>query len=125
MPSKPSGLRTRTAFMGVFQSHRLVLRVYFYDTAGARIVTDEGSAMAGRAFRAAPRPPAGGGLPDARLAHRGRRRGPGGLAETGPRRRQRGRESWRVADDDRRACDAEKPPRASRQARRATRSTVS
>src|SRR5262249_26476697 len=117
MPSKPSGLRTRTAFKESLSHIGSFLRVYFYDTAGARILTDERAAMAGRAFRAAPRPPAGGGLPDARLADRGRRRGPGGLAETGPRRRQRGRESWRVADDDRRACVAEHAPRASRQAR--------
>src|SRR6266540_5500923 len=42
--------------------------------------------MAGGAVRGAPHPPAGGGLPDARLAQRGRRRRAGRLAPTQPLR---------------------------------------
>ena len=50
-------------------------------------------------FEAEPRPPAGRRLPDARLADRGRRRRPGGLAPAQPRRHQRCREPRRLADD--------------------------
>ena len=42
--------------------------------------------MAGGAVRGAPDPPAGGGLPDARLAERGGRRRPGSLAAAQPLR---------------------------------------
>ena len=42
------------------------------------------------------------GLPDARLARRGRRRPAGRLAARQPRGRERGREPRRLADDDRR-----------------------
>ncbi len=53
--------------------------------------------MADRAFRATPDSPASGGLPDARLAQRGRRRRPGGLASAQSRRHQQRREpSWVV-----------------------------
>ena len=44
--------------------------------------------VAGRPLRGAPLPPAGRGLPDARLAERGRRRRAGGLAAAQPRRRR-------------------------------------
>ena len=44
--------------------------------------------LAGRAIRGAPRPPARGGLPDARLAERGRRCRAGGVAAAQPRRRR-------------------------------------
>src|SRR5262245_31546554 len=43
-----------------------------------------GARLAGGAVPGAPPPAAGGGLPDARLADRGRRRGAGGLAAAGP-----------------------------------------
>src|SRR5205823_1333852 len=49
----------------------------------------------------APAPPAGGGLPDARLARRGRRRRPGHLAAPHPGRSGSGREPRRVADHGR------------------------
>ena len=54
-------------------------------------------------IRGAPDPSAGGRLPDARLAQRGRRRRAGGLAAAQPRRRERDREPRRLADDGRRA----------------------
>ena len=54
-------------------------------------------------FEAQPDPPAGGGLPDARLAERGGRRRPGGLAAAQPLRHERRREPGRLADDGRRA----------------------
>jgi hypothetical protein len=57
--------------------------------------------VAGRPLRGAPVAPAGGGLPDARVAHRGRRRRPGHLAAAQPGRDGRGREPRRVADHDR------------------------
>ena len=44
--------------------------------------------LAGGALRGAPHPPEGGRLPDARLAERGRRRRPGGLAAAEPDRRE-------------------------------------
>ena len=56
-----------------------------------------------RQFEAAARPPAGGGLPDARLAERGRRRRAGGVAAPQPLRHERGREPRRLAHDGRRA----------------------
>src|SRR5437899_3304671 len=55
------------------------------------------------AVRGEPRPPAVGGLPDARLAERGGRRHPGSLATAQPLRPERCREPGRMADDDRRA----------------------
>ena len=58
------------------------------------------------------RPPAGGGLPDARLADRGRRRGPGGVAAAQPRGHERRREPPRLADDRRRARVPEHAARA-------------
>src|SRR6516164_1435949 len=61
--------------------------------------------LAGGAVPGAPPPPAGGGLPDARLAHRGRRRRPGNLAAAQPRphRHQRGPQPGRLADNAGRA----------------------
>ena len=59
--------------------------------------------LAGRALRAAPTPPAGGLLPDARLAQRGRRRRARGVAALKQRRHQPGGRSRRVADDRRRS----------------------
>ena len=57
----------------------------------------------GGAIRGQPDPPAGGGLPDARLAERGRRRSAGSLAAAQPLRHERRREPGRMADDSRRA----------------------
>ena len=54
--------------------------------------------LAGR-FEADRAAPAGGRLPDARLAGRGRRRRAGGLAAAQPRRHRRGRQPHRLADD--------------------------
>src|SRR5687768_9179775 len=47
-------------------------------------VTDGRARLAGGPVRGEPDPPAGGGLPDARLGERGRRRRPGGLAAAEP-----------------------------------------
>src|SRR6266545_4862676 len=74
-----------------------------------RMATEEGNdgraRLAGGAVPGPPLPPAGGGLPDARLAHRGRRRRPGSLAATQPQphRHQRGPQPRRLADHARRA----------------------
>ena len=57
--------------------------------------------LPGRAVRGAPAAPAGRGLPDARLAQRGRRRGAGGVAAAQPLRRRRHRQPRRLADDGR------------------------
>ena len=59
--------------------------------------------IAGGAIRGQPDPSAGGGLPDARLAERGRRRRAGSLAPAQPLRHERRREPRRLADDGRRA----------------------
>ena len=109
----------RTACSCDEDSHRVLLcvsgiachiarisRVYCNDPTRRRNVTDGRARMAGRALRGAPDPPAGGGLPDARLAERGRRRRAGSLATTQPLRRERGREPRRLADDGRRARSA-------------------
>ena len=56
-----------------------------------------------RAVRGAPQPSAGRGVPDARVAERGRRRRPGGLAAAQPLGRGRDREPRRLADHRRRA----------------------
>src|ERR1043166_1582628 len=59
--------------------------------------------MAGGAIRGEPGPPAGGGVPDARLEERGGRCGPGGLAQAQPLRYERTREYPGMADDRGRA----------------------
>src|SRR5262245_59693244 len=79
--------------------------------------------MAGGTVRGEPAPPAGGGRPDARLAERGRRCGPGGLAPAQPHRRRRRGEPRRLADDRRRTGlprYAALPPGAARGAARFT-----
>src|SRR5437870_5043633 len=53
-------------------------------------VTDGQARRAGAALRGRAQPLARGGLPYARVARRGRGRGPGGLAPARPRRRVRG-----------------------------------
>ena len=75
----------------------------------------------------APRPPACGRLPDARLDRRGRRRRPGGLAAAEPLGLRRGRQPARLADDGgrprlpRHAPRPQGPPRAARRSSRADR----
>src|SRR5262249_28765309 len=59
--------------------------------------------LAGGSLRGEPDSPAGGGLPDARLAERGRRRRAGVVAPLEPLRYERGAESRRLAHDCRRA----------------------
>ena len=61
--------------------------------------------------------PAHGGLPDAGLAHRGRRRRAGGVAAAQPLRRRRDREPGRLADDRRRPRQPEHAALARRPAR--------
>ena len=58
-------------------------RVNCDDRPARRDVTED-EKLAGRALRGAPPAPAGGRLPDARLAERGRRRGAGGVAAAQP-----------------------------------------
>ena len=58
---------------------------------------------AGHTVRGRPPPAAPRGLPDARLAQRGRRRRPGGLAAAQPLGHERRRQPQRMADDGRRA----------------------
>ena len=66
--------------------------------------------MARTALRGTPNPRAGGRLPHARLAQRGGRRRPGGLAAAEPNRCGRDRESRRLADDGGRPRVAEHAP---------------
>ena len=87
----------------LLSSHRPLARVNTDDPPRRADVTDGRARLAGGAVRGAPDPPARRRLPDARLAERGRRRRPGGLAPAQPRRRRRGREPRRLADDRRRA----------------------
>src|SRR3954454_17270513 len=68
--------------------------------------------MAGGALRGAPDPPAGGGLPRARLAKRGRRRSTGSVATRQPLRRERDRDPAWLADYGRRAGEPKPPPLA-------------
>src|SRR5215218_10224946 len=75
---------------------------YYNDTTRRRNVTDGCTRrMAGGAFRGAPRPTEGGGLPDARLDERGRRRRAGDLAQARTLWRRWRREPGRVANDGR------------------------
>src|ERR687890_1394490 len=84
-------------------SHRPgLVRHYYNETTRLENVTDGRTRrLAGTALRGEPHPPAGGGLPDARLNQRGRRRRPGSLAPPQPLRHQRHREPGRMADDGR------------------------
>ena len=94
-----------------------VVRVTCDDTWQREDVTDGRERVAGGALRGAPGPSAGGGLPDAGLAHRRRRRRAGHLAAAQPGRGGRGREPRRVADDDRRPGVPEHAALAQRPAR--------
>ena len=102
-------------------SHRLDFVGHLVDTRRRGDVTDGRARLAGGAVRGAPRPPAGGRLQDARLAERGRRRGPGELAAAQPVGHERGREPPRVADDGRRARVAQRAALAPDAARGAAR----
>src|SRR3954454_2703905 len=84
-------------------SHRLGLVRHYNDGWRRRNVTDGRERISGKALRGQPNPPAGGGLPDARLPFRGGRRPPGNLASPQPLRHQRRREPWGMADDGYRA----------------------
>src|SRR5919199_875827 len=63
-------------------------RLYYNDETRRGNVTDARTRPAGRAVRGQPDPPEGACLPHARLAKRGRRRRPGGLAPARPLRRR-------------------------------------
>ena len=94
-----AGLAIR-ACMDPSLSHRTDLRCHLYDTPPRRNVTDGRSRLVGGGLREEPEAPAGGGLPHARLARRGRRRRPGGLVAPQRGRRQRCRQPRRLADHD-------------------------
>src|SRR6516225_3396736 len=96
----------------------------FGSTLLCRMATEEGNdggraRLAGGAIPGPPPSPAGGGLPDARLAHRGRRRRPGNLAAAHPQphRHERGPQPGRLADDAGRAGVPGHAARAHRTAR--------
>src|SRR5215467_11446568 len=80
------------------------------DTGQRGNVTDGRQRLAGSRLRGAPRSPAGGGLPPARLDDRRRRRGAGHLAAADRRGYQRSGEPRRLADHGRRACVAQHAP---------------
>src|SRR5215208_8296564 len=61
--------------------------------------SDGRTRLLGTAIRGAPRPPEGGGLPDAWLVKRGRRCRPGSLAPPRALRDQRHREPGQLDDD--------------------------
>jgi hypothetical protein len=80
--------------------------------------------LAGTALRRAPGPLGSGGLPDARLAHRSRRRRPRGLAAAQPCRPRRRAQSRRMAHHRRRPGVPGHAPLARRAPRRTTRRTA-
>src|SRR5712691_5555103 len=84
-------------------SHRVGFARHYYDETKRGNVTDGRTRMAGGAIRGRASPPAGGGLPDARLPERGGRRRAGVLAPPQPLRHERRREPRRMADDGCRA----------------------
>ena len=102
-------------------SHRGVRGCQCGDTRQRGNVTDGRQRLAGSRLRGAPRSPAGGGLPAARLDDRRRRRRAGHLAAADRRGHQRGREPRRLADHGRRAGVAEHAPVAPAPARGAGR----
>src|SRR6185437_16637159 len=71
---------------------------HYYDGTAQEDVTD-GWRLAGGAIRSESGAASGGGVPDARLGQRGRRRRAGSLAAAQPRRYDRSREPQRLADD--------------------------
>ena len=88
-----------------------VRRVHPVDTTRRRNVTDGRARPPDRAIRGAEDPAARRGVPDARLAERGRRRRPGGVAAAAPHRREHDRAPRRLAHDRRRPRVAEHAPR--------------
>src|SRR5215210_5085244 len=83
-------------------SHRPGFFRYYYNDGTRRgNVTDGRTGLAGTTIRDPPDPPEGGGLPDARLNRRGRRRRAGSLAAPQPLGHQRRPEPGRMADDRR------------------------
>src|SRR6266511_510027 len=80
-------------------SHRLVWFVTAMTDRDEGNVTGGRGRLAGGAVPGPPQPSAGGGLPDARLSQRGRRRRAGCLAPAQPRRHQQRPEPRRLADD--------------------------
>src|SRR6266508_5994829 len=83
-------------------SHRPVFGSHCYDRSRRRNVTDERGRLAGGAVRREPAPPAGGGLPDARLTRGGGGRRAGSLAPSQPLGGKRDRELSGMADHGRR-----------------------
>src|SRR5712691_3480804 len=84
-------------------SHRMRSTRHRHDGSTRENVTDGQARRAGAALRGGARPPARGGVPDARVARRGRGRGPGGLAPARPRRQRQHRQPGGLADDGGRA----------------------
>src|SRR5712691_4057807 len=80
-------------------SHRVGFARHYYDETKRGNVTDGRTRMVGGAIRGRASPPAGGGLPDARLALRGGRRRARVLAPPQPLQHERRREPGRMADD--------------------------
>src|SRR5215208_1242342 len=68
------------------RSHRIGAVRQWYDGPRRRDVTGGRARTSGPAVRGQPDPPAGGGLPDARLGERGRRRRAGVVASAEPLR---------------------------------------
>src|SRR6266567_6620670 len=87
----------------IFRSSGVGFARHYIDSRGGRNVTDGDRRLVGRTLRGQASPPAGGGLPHARLALRGRGRRTGGLAPPEPRRYQRRREPGWMADHGGRA----------------------
>src|SRR6266487_1139344 len=87
----------------IFRSHGVGFACHYIDSIRGRNVTDGDRRLVGRTLRGQASPPAGGGLPHARLALRGRGRRTGGLAPPEPRRYQRRREPGWMADHGGRA----------------------
>src|SRR5262245_38720079 len=89
-------------------SHRLGFVRHYCDGTRRGNVTEGRPRIASGAIRGQPDPPAGGGLPDARLAERGGGRRARVLATAQPFRHGRRRESARMAEDSeeksRRGC---------------------
>ena len=111
--------RTQVAFDS---SHRRYLECpYSYDTRRQENCDRWSEEWLARAVPGAATASAGRRLPTARVAQRGRRRAPGGLAAGQPRRYQRGREPGRVVHDGRGPGVVEHAPRAEGKARRAAR----
>src|SRR4029453_2100552 len=84
-------------------SHSRALPRHYDDETQRENVTHERERIPGGPVRAESRPPAGGGVPDARLAQRGGGCRPGSVAAAQPVRHPRHREPRRLAHHGRRA----------------------